>query len=106
MLFCSTCNNLLNIITSSSSFYFKCDRCAKNYEPTDDDSLRFDQTKETDFLIYKSILRNAGKDPVNPKYNEKCHKCENSIVKRVMLGNEMRLISVCTKCSTQWVFNS
>ena len=102
-LFCQECNNLLSIITTADEFFFKCIKCQKTYTPSDDDSLRYDDVKGTNLIIYKTILQNAGKDPVNPKVRKTCKKCESDIVKQVRLGEDMRLINVCVKCDTQWI---
>jgi DNA-directed RNA polymerase subunit M/transcription elongation factor TFIIS len=102
-MLCKICNNLLAVITTAHEFYFKCEGCQQPYKPTDVDSLRYEEQEGTNLLMYKTILQHAGQDPVNPKVYKDCKKCENNIVKRVLLGDDMRLINVCTKCQHQWL---
>jgi len=101
-LFCRLCNNLLVVDTTADSFNFKCTKCEHIEQPSDSDSLRFEEVIGTNFTIYGSILRNAGKDPVNPKVSKLC-KCGNKTARQVRLGNEMRLINTCIKCGEQWL---
>jgi DNA-directed RNA polymerase subunit M/transcription elongation factor TFIIS len=102
-LFCASCDNLLSIITTSDEFYYKCIKCQKIYQPNNDDILCYEDVKGTNLIIYKTILQNAGQDPVNPKIRKDCIKCKNTIVKQVRLGEDMRLINVCTSCNEQWI---
>lgn len=105
-LFCEVCNNLLSKISTADTFYFNCVKCKSNYKPTDNDSLRYESTHDTNIAVYNIILQNARKDPVNPKVNKKCKKCDNNIVKQVRLTDDMRLINVCTECNEQWLENT
>lgn len=102
-LFCQICENLLSVITTADSFYFKCISCQNIYQPDEKDTLRYENTKGTNLLIYKSILKNAGRDPVNPKVDKTCTSCNNNIARQVRLGDDMRLINICTKCNKQWI---
>lgn len=102
-LFCGVCNNLLSVITLSDNFYFRCMKCYKTYKPNDADTLRFEEIKGTNLLVYKTILKTAGKDPVNPKVKVECKKCHNDIAKQVRLGEDMRLINICVNCDNQWI---
>lgn len=101
-LFCSTCRNLMTIITTADTFHYQCNKCASFETPSDKDTLVYENVSGTNLTIYKSILFNAGKDPVNPKVRRTC-KCGNLFAKQVRLGNEMRLINTCTSCSDQWL---
>jgi DNA-directed RNA polymerase subunit M/transcription elongation factor TFIIS len=100
-LFCNICNNLLSVITTADTFYFKCNKCQENYTPSDKDTERHVETSNTELTMYKTILLNAGQDPVNPKANRKC-VCGNNIVKQVRIGSDMKVINICTKCNKQW----
>jgi DNA-directed RNA polymerase subunit M/transcription elongation factor TFIIS len=102
-LFCEICSNLLSVITTADTFHFRCMKCKKDYMPVDEDTLRYEQIKGTNLIIYKTILQNADKDPVNPKVENHCNKCGHNIVRQVRLGNDMRLINVCIKCSNKWI---
>ena len=102
-MFCKICDNMLSAITTADKFYFKCVRCQVTYEPEPNDTLRYEDIKGTNLLVYKTILKNAGRDPVNPKVRKTCTGCGNKIAKQVRLGDDMRLINVCTKCGKQWI---
>lgn len=102
-LFCQICDNLLNVVTTSDEFYYKCINCQQAYKPNNNDSLRYEDIKGTNLIIYKTILQNAGQDPVNPKVYKDCKKCKNTIAKQVRLGDDLRLINICTNCNNQWL---
>lgn len=101
-LFCSTCNNLLEALTTADTFQFQCIKCTKITEPTASDTLRYSEGQGTNLQVYRAILFNAGKDPVNPKVRKEC-KCGNNTVRQVQLGNEMKLINTCIACNEQWL---
>ncbi len=101
-LFCSICQNLLTVSTTADSFLFKCNKCERTEQPSDTDSLRYEDVSGINFTIYGAILRNAGKDPVNPKVAKKC-TCGNLTARQVRLGSEMKLINTCIKCNEQWI---
>jgi DNA-directed RNA polymerase subunit M/transcription elongation factor TFIIS len=102
-LFCDYCNTLLGVTTKNNNFYFICGRCSATYKADDNDSLRYEETKGGNLIIFNKILSNASRDPVNLKKYIKCPKCSNNIAKTVLIGKEMRLINVCEKCSFQWI---
>jgi DNA-directed RNA polymerase subunit M/transcription elongation factor TFIIS len=103
--FCEVCNNLLSVIATADAFSYKCIKCQRSYQPSHDDSLRYEDTKGTNLIVYKPILKNAGRDPVNPKVRKTCTKCKNTVVRQVRLGDDMRLINICAneKCCKQWI---
>jgi DNA-directed RNA polymerase subunit M/transcription elongation factor TFIIS len=90
------------VSTTYDSFLFKCNKCANIEIPKDSDTLRYENVTGTNLVVYKSILLNAGKDPVNPKVKKNC-SCGNNIVTQVRLGNELKLINTCINCNNQWV---
>jgi len=103
-LFCDICNNLLSVITTASTFYFKCAQCQKRFKPLPDDSLRYEESTGINLLIYKKILQNAAKDPLNPKVLRDCPNCKKkTIIRQVRLGDDLRLINTCIKCEKQWI---
>jgi len=101
-LFCTNCNNLLTVVTTADSFYFKCISCQEVFEPTATDTLRREWIKGDDLLVHKTILQNAGRDPANPKVYRDC-ACGARIAKQVRLGDDMRLINICTGCDKQTI---
>lgn len=103
MLFCQLCNNLLTVITTADEFYFKCGNCQKTYTPNEEDTLRYEDSNNTNLVIYKTILRNAARDPVNPIVKQKCIKCTGELLKQVRIGDDLRLINICMQCNEQWL---
>ena len=101
-LFCKICSNLMFVSTTYDTFLFKCNKCENTEIPTELDTLRYENVTGTNLVVYKSILLNAGKDPVNPKVKKNC-ECGNNIVTQVRLGSELKLINTCVKCNKQWV---
>jgi DNA-directed RNA polymerase subunit M/transcription elongation factor TFIIS len=101
--FCSTCSNLMITLSTSDTFLFKCVKCEKIQEPSAEDSLILEDKNKVDIVVFKSVLQNAGKDPVNPKVEKKCEKCNYSIVRQVRLGSEMKLVNTCISCNNQWI---
>ena len=101
--FCDNCCNLLGVNTANDELVFKCQTCFAVYKSSADDSLRYEETKDGNLIIFQTILTNAKNDPVNIKEYVNCPKCKNDIAKRVRLGNELRLINVCEKCGFQWI---
>lgn len=101
-LFCSVCRNLMTIATTADAFHYQCGKCMTFEAPSDKDTLVHEDVSGTNLTIYKAILYNAGKDPVNPKVKRTC-KCGNQFARQVRLGNEMKLINTCTSCGDQWL---
>ena len=100
-LFCSLCQNVYSVISTSDKLSFKCQKCKNVAEPTVEDSLRYEQ-KAINLSVYSTLLRNAGGDPVNPKVNRNCPKCKHHIAKQIRIGTDMRLINTCIKCDYHW----
>jgi DNA-directed RNA polymerase subunit M/transcription elongation factor TFIIS len=101
--FCNNCNNLLDINTANDVLSFKCLSCYTLYDADDDDTLRYEDSKSGNLIIFNKILSKAVRDPANIKANVTCPKCNNTIAKRVRLGKELRLINICTSCTFQWI---
>ena len=101
--FCDNCNNLLDINTTNDELTFKCLTCFASYKSEADDSLRYEETKGGNLVIFQTILNKAMNDPVNLKAYVTCHKCKHNIAKSVRLGDELRLINICESCGFQWI---
>jgi DNA-directed RNA polymerase subunit M/transcription elongation factor TFIIS len=101
--FCDNCFNLLEVNTANELLTFKCLSCFTTYNSEPDDSLRYEESNTGSLIIFNKILSKAARDPVNLKAKVTCPKCKHNIAKRVRLGEEMRLINICEKCSFQWI---
>jgi hypothetical protein len=103
MPFCKECDNVLYEITTNSEFYFKCLSCNQIYQPTDNDTLRYESDKGNNLSMFKTILQNCVKDAMTPKIRKDCIKCDNNILRQVRIGDEMKIINVCIECKHQWL---
>ena len=103
MTFCDKCKNLLNVNTTNGVLTFKCMTCFSIYDSTDDDTLRYEETKGSNIVLFQTILNNSVNDDTVLKSFSKCPKCKHNISKDVRLGNELRLIHNCEKCKFQWI---
>lgn len=97
-LYCEICENLLSVDINNNSLIFICKSCQSTYEARDDDSLRYEEVKGSDIAIFSRILQKIADDPVNPKIFRNCRKCKNNISKYVRLGDEKKMVYMCTKC--------
>jgi DNA-directed RNA polymerase subunit M/transcription elongation factor TFIIS len=101
--FCDNCNNLLDINTTNDKLTFKCMTCYSEYKSEANDTLRWEETKGGNLLVFKTILNEAVNDSVNLKEYVPCPKCNHNLAKSVRLGSELRLIHICMKCKFQWI---
>lgn len=103
--FCSYCDNLLIPNFHNEELSFKCMMCNSAYASNDEDTLRYENIKENDVMIFEKILNKAVDDPVTIKARVKCikTKCDGKIVKQVRIGEDMRLFNICTTCRSQWL---
>lgn len=69
----------------------------------EDTLLYYEDLLSTDSLVqHNTFLKNALKDPTNPRKRKKCPKCKkNELVVYIRLKND--LINVCSKCENQWI---
>lgn len=101
--FCDNCQNLLYIDTKNNELKFNCRTCLASYKSEDDDTLRYEETKNSNLIMFHTILNEAINDDATLKEFINCPKCKHNIAKSVRLGTELRLIHICIKCSFQWV---
>lgn len=100
--FCTSCNNVLYMVTRPDSFTYYCNTCAKTYVPEDRDTMLYDYNKNTDTSIHRNLLYYAGRDPVNQKEFKICEGCGHNIATQIRIGDNMILVSTCVKCGNQW----
>ena len=101
--FCDNCQNLLCINTKNNELTFNCQTCLTSYKSEDDDTLRYEETKNSNLIMFHTILNESVNDDATLKEFITCPKCKHNIAKSVRLGTELRLIHICTKCSFQWI---
>ena len=103
--FCKYCNNILNInYTKEDTIIFLCDSCAVFHDAVAEDTLIYRKDYKNRFENhYGDILEHSKYDDIIYKINKKCIKCPNNIVKRVYVGEDMKLFNICTKCNEIWL---
>jgi DNA-directed RNA polymerase subunit M/transcription elongation factor TFIIS len=97
-LYCSICENLLEVDIVNDQLVFICASCQNRYEAQDDDSLRYEEVKGSDIAIFSKILGKIADDPVNPKIYRDCKKCKHNLAKYVRLGEEQKMVYSCINC--------
>jgi hypothetical protein len=73
------------------------------YQPTVEDTLRYEDVKGANIVASKTILQNMNRDPCNPKVYRNCPTCKHPLARQVRVGEDMRLINACIKCNNQWL---
>ena len=100
-LFCIYCNNLLEKVSTASEFYFNCVKCVQKYDIEEDDVIQFEENSSNNLNMAQILLLHAADDPVNPKIEKKCSKCNHGYARQIRVGKDMRLIDTCIGCKHQ-----
>jgi len=85
---------------------YKCPRCNIITAINPKDTLLYTEARnKNSTYMFSSILQYAHKDPVAEKKIKKCKRsgCENTIMNTVRIGDEMKLIYVCTVCKNSYI---
>jgi DNA-directed RNA polymerase subunit M/transcription elongation factor TFIIS len=97
-LFCGVCNNLLRIETIEDELLYRCPLCKTLYETGPDDTLVYEDVKETKVMIYEKLIEKSCYDPAVQKVETRCKKCGDTFGKQIRVGKDMRLVTLCCKC--------
>ncbi len=102
--FCRNCKNLLNVDTAGENLVFSCPSCGEEYKTTANDTLRYEEIKGTNLMVFNKIIKKITDDPANPKKYITC-ACGGKIVKQARLGKGKKLINACItkKCGNIWI---
>lgn len=103
LLFCTSCNNLLSLVTTASDASYHCTECNLYIPLSDNDSLIHEEVSGDNLIVFRSILATAADDPVNPKVVKVCDKCGGDRARQIQLGSEMKLVNSCLTCRHQWL---
>tara|TARA_Y100000389_G_C17029417_1_gene302701 strand:+ start:216 stop:527 length:312 start_codon:yes stop_codon:yes gene_type:complete len=97
MRFCRICNSFLIDKTNNDKLYYKCTKCAQEYDSNASDSLRYEKKYNNDVSTsqYEILLKNAINDRATPEVFKDCTKCDRKIVKYVIIGDEMKFVYIC-----------
>ncbi len=103
--FCKNCDNLLVPNFENDKLVFMCMLCRTRYASEAEDTLRYEYVKYDNVMVFEKILSKAVDDPAVMKAYVNCinDKCGGKIVKRVRIGEDMRLYNICISCRTQWL---
>lgn len=104
MKFCANCNNILYVNTVNNNLTYTCKVCLNSIPADNEDTLLLDVrlNNEEDLLIkYESLINLSIKDNTLPLIHMKCKnsKCDETILKYIILGDSMQYIYICTKCN-------
>jgi DNA-directed RNA polymerase subunit M/transcription elongation factor TFIIS len=105
MKFCDICDNILIISTKNDILKFICQTCLKEYETSEEDTLMKNVSFQESDILYKSetYLNIAHNDPLVPLINKKCNKCDETIIKQILIGENYQGIYICPKCKSQFI---
>lgn len=110
MKFCTDCKNLLETSTDNNSLKFICRICFKEYESDPRDTLlkREDlHATESSLYKYETFIKLANNDNMVPLVHKKCEneKCDETILKMIIVSDNMQYIYVCPKCTHIFITN-
>jgi DNA-directed RNA polymerase subunit M/transcription elongation factor TFIIS len=105
MKFCDTCNNILIISTHNDILKYICQTCLTEYPTTVEDTLMSNVSFQESESLYKSeiYLNIAHNDPLTPLIEKNCKKCDEKIIKRILIGNNYQGIYICPKCKFKFI---
>ena len=96
---CDVCNNYMLSNEQLDSFRFHCVACNVERELSDEASLRFEEKKNTNPLVYKTIARNLKDDPAAEKVLRMCPYCHtHSYMRKTRLNENLRVRVACMTC--------
>lgn len=103
--FCNICNNILYINTDDK-LTFHCKTCLNVIEGDAKDTLIMDiniHNKVNIFDKYSTFINIAQDDKTLPFIEKQCKKCDETIIKYVILGDDMIYVYICPKCNYKFV---
>jgi hypothetical protein len=111
MKLCKVCDNILNKSTRNDTLKFICQTCFSEYDADDNDTLMTDILIEENNIfnsnssLYKSeiYLNVARYDPLPTLVKKNCISCDETIIKRITLGENSQCIYVCPKCGIKFI---
>ena len=105
MKFCFNCNNILSKSTHNDILKFICNKCLTELPADADDTLMVNVSLKESETLYKSeiYLNLASKDPIAPLIYKNCNKCDETIIKQIMIGENGEAIYVCPKCESKFM---
>lgn len=111
MKLCNICNNVLTKSTKNDILKFQCQTCFSEYIASDDDTLMLDVVLDDNnsfnnmSSLYKfEIYLNVAKyDPIATLVEKNCINCEETILKRITIGENSQCIYVCPTCGIKFI---
>lgn len=105
MKFCHNCNNILSKSTHNNILKFICNTCLNEISSTAEDTLMSNVSLQESETLYKSeiYLNISPKDNISPLIKKNCNKCDETIIKQIMIGDSGEAIFVCPKCENKFM---
>jgi DNA-directed RNA polymerase subunit M/transcription elongation factor TFIIS len=105
MKFCNICDNILIISTKNDNLKYICQTCLKEYQASEEDTLMKNVSFKESESLYKSeiYLNVAHNDPLAPLIDKKCNKCDETIIKQILIGENYQGIFICPKCKSKFI---
>ena len=105
MKFCNNCNNILSKSTHNNILKFICNTCLTEIPSKAEDTLMSNVSLQESETLYKSeiYLNVAHNDPLVPLINKKCTKCDETIIKQILIGENYQGVFICPKCKNKFV---
>ena len=105
MKFCHNCNNILSKTTHNNILKFICNTCLTEIESTAEDTLMSNVSLQESETLSKSeiYLNLSPKDPISPLIKKNCTKCDETIIRQIMIGDNGEAIFICPKCENKFM---
>lgn len=105
MKFCHNCDNILSKSTHNNNLKFICNTCLTEINSTAEDTLMSNVSLKEEETLYKSeiYLNIASKDSITPLLYKNCKKCNETIIRQIMIGDNGEAIYVCPLCENKFM---
>jgi len=84
---------------------FVCNTCLMEFPASVEDTLMSNVSLQESETLYKSeiYLNMASKDKLAPLINKNCNKCDETIIKQIMIGDNGQSLYICPKCNNKFI---
>lgn len=105
MKFCHNCNNILYKSTHNNILKFICNTCLTEISSNAEDTLMTNVSLQESETLYKSeiYLNISAKDSISPLIHKQCTKCDENIIRQIMVSDNGEAIYVCPVCENKFM---
>lgn len=105
MKFCHNCNNILSKSTHNNILKFICKTCLTEIDSNAEDTLMSHVSLQESETLYKSeiYLNISAKDSISPLIYKHCTKCNENIIRQIMVSDNGEAIYVCPICEHKFM---